>query len=228
MTFINSALFDPGWRERRGLDYRDLELPESGERLTRERFEALHAAPEPRLVLIHTNPDEVVDAIIAAPLVAIASDGVKNHPRGAGTHARVLARYVRDQKAITLNDAIRKMSLMPAQRLEKATPDAKRIGRLQQGAQADIVVFDLRLSKTAQPTALPPTPVWVCDISSWRAPSWSMTVASSKVSRRAERSCTTSIPDSKVADVGSLRAYGAELLSPPERPASGNAQTPVG
>jgi N-acyl-D-aspartate/D-glutamate deacylase len=142
MTFINSALFNPGWRERRGLDYRDLELPESGERLTRERFEALHAAPEPRLVLIHTNPDEVVDAVIADPLVAIASDGLKDHPRGAGTHARVLARYVRDQKTIALSEAIRKMSLMPAQRLEKATPEAKRLGRLQQGAQADIVVFD--------------------------------------------------------------------------------------
>ena len=93
-------------------------------------------------MLIHTNPDEVVDAIVADPLVVIASDGLKNHPRGAGTHARVLARYVRDQKRITLNDAIRKMSLMPAQRLEKATAEAKRLGRLQQGAQADIVVFD--------------------------------------------------------------------------------------
>lgn len=142
MTLINSALFNPGWRERRGLDYRDLELPESGERLTRERFEALHNAPEPRLILIHTNPDEVVDAVMIDPLVTVASDGLKDHPRGAGTHARVLARYVRDQKTITLNDAIRKMSLMPAQRLEKATPEAKRLGRLQPGAQADIVVFD--------------------------------------------------------------------------------------
>jgi N-acyl-D-aspartate/D-glutamate deacylase len=142
MTFINSAYFDPGWRERKGLDYGDLELPESGERLTRERFEVLHAAPDPRVVLIHTNPDELVDAVMAAPLVAVASDGLKDHPRGTGTHARVLARYVRDQKTITLNDAIRKMSLMPAQRLEKVTPDAKRVGRLQQGAQADIVVFD--------------------------------------------------------------------------------------
>ena len=142
MTLINSALFNPGWRDQRGLDYRDLELPESGERLTRERFEALHAAPEPRLVLIHTNLDEVVDAVIANPLVVIASDGLKDHPRGAGTHARVLARYVRDQKTITLSEAIRKMSLMPAQRLEKATSEANRLGRLQQGAQADIVVFD--------------------------------------------------------------------------------------
>jgi N-acyl-D-aspartate/D-glutamate deacylase len=142
MTFINSALFNPGWRERRGLEFSDLELPDSGERLTRERFEALHAAPEPRLVLIHTNPDDVVDAIIAAPTVAVASDGLKDHPRGAGTHARVLARYVRDQKTLSLSDAIRKMALLPAQRLEKSTSEARRLGRLQEGAQADVVVFD--------------------------------------------------------------------------------------
>ncbi len=150
MTLINSALFNPGWREQRGLDYSDLELPESGERLTRERFEVLHAAPEPRLILIHTNPDEVVDAVMAAPLVAVASDGLMSHPRGVGTHARVLARYVRDQKTITLNDAIRKMSLMPAQRLEKLTPDARRLGRLQEGARADIVIFN---SQTIQDRA---------------------------------------------------------------------------
>jgi N-acyl-D-aspartate/D-glutamate deacylase len=54
----------------------------------------------------------------------------------------VLARYVREQKTISLNEAIRKMSLMPAQRLETVDTDAKRIGRLRQGAQADIVVFD--------------------------------------------------------------------------------------
>ena len=57
-------------------------------------------------------------------------------------HARILARYVRDQKTITLADAVRKMSLLPAQRLETVLPDAKRLGRLQEGAQADIVVFD--------------------------------------------------------------------------------------
>jgi N-acyl-D-aspartate/D-glutamate deacylase len=142
MTSINSALFNPGWREREGFDYGDLELPDTGERLTRERFEILHAAPEPRAILVHLMSDEVVDAVIADPLVTVASDGAREHPRGAGTHAKLLARYVRDQKTITLSDAIRKMSLMPAQRLEKATPDAKRLGRLQEGAQADIVVFD--------------------------------------------------------------------------------------
>src|SRR5262245_34011619 len=64
MTVINSALFNPGWRERRGLDYGDLELPETGERLTREKFDTLHAASEPHLILIHTNLDELVDAVM--------------------------------------------------------------------------------------------------------------------------------------------------------------------
>jgi N-acyl-D-aspartate/D-glutamate deacylase len=142
MTAINSAYFNPGWREKRLLDYWDLELPETGERLTREKFEALHASPKWQPILIHVNPDAVVDAVVAAPLVMIASDGVAQHPRGAGTFSRVLARYVRDRKALTLAEAIRKMSLMPAQRLEALTPEAKRLGRLQQGARADIVVFD--------------------------------------------------------------------------------------
>ncbi|HSL72809.1 MAG TPA: amidohydrolase family protein, partial [Longimicrobiales bacterium] len=101
MTVINSAFFSPGWRERRGLDYGDLELPESGERLTEARFEALHGSAQPRRVLIHMNPDAVVDAILADSLVVIASDGLTAHPRGAGTHARVLARYVRGQGTMT-------------------------------------------------------------------------------------------------------------------------------
>jgi N-acyl-D-aspartate/D-glutamate deacylase len=142
MTLINSAYFNPGWREKRGLDYGDIELPESGERLTKETFDELHSATEGRFVLIHVNPDSVVGAVMAAPSVIVASDGVLLHPRGAGTRARVLSRYVRDQRSLGLADAIRKMSLMPAQRLERLTPEAKRLGRIQEGARADVVIFD--------------------------------------------------------------------------------------
>jgi N-acyl-D-aspartate/D-glutamate deacylase len=142
-TFINSAFFNPGWRERRGLDFEDLELPASGQRLSQAQFDTLHAASNPQVVLIHNVPDDVVDTVISHPLVMIASDGMQEHPRGAGTFARILSRYVREQKRLSLLDAVKKMSLMPAQRLETATRDAHRKGRIQEGADADIVLFNL-------------------------------------------------------------------------------------
>ncbi len=142
MTAINSALFNPGWREKLGVDYDALMLPDSGERLTKERFEKLHAAPEPLPVIVFGNTQEMVDKVITEPLVMIASDGEDGHPRNAGTYTKILARYVRERGSLTLMDALRKMSLMPAQRLEKASPEARRLGRMQEGADADVIVFD--------------------------------------------------------------------------------------
>jgi N-acyl-D-aspartate/D-glutamate deacylase len=142
MTSINSALFNPGWREKAGIDYDALQMPDTGERLTKERFDELHASTNPQAILIFVNTQEVVDALIPSPLVMIASDGEKGHPRNAGTFSRILAYYVREKGSVTLMDAIRKMSLMPAQRLEKSTPAARLKGRLQEGADADVVVFD--------------------------------------------------------------------------------------
>jgi N-acyl-D-aspartate/D-glutamate deacylase len=142
MTAINSALFNPGWREKLGITYSDLVLPDTGEHLTSERFDKLHNSSTTRSVLIFANTQEVVDKVIPHPLVMIASDGAEGHPRNAGTYSRVLAQYVRGQGTITLMDAIRKMSLMPAQMLERSTPAARQKGRLQEGADADIVAFD--------------------------------------------------------------------------------------
>jgi hypothetical protein len=142
MTYINSAAFNPGWRQSQGLEYGDLALPDTGERLTAERFEALHASPKPQLVLMYLNSDATVDAIMPNPLVIVASDGGPGHPRNAGTYSKVLSRYVRQLGSISLMDALRKMTLMPAQRMEKSTPDARFKGRLQDAADADVVVFD--------------------------------------------------------------------------------------
>ena len=143
MTFINSAIFNPGWQEKQGgIGYGDLVVPETGEHLTRERFEELHSSSAPRTVLIFSNSQPVIDKVIPHPLVMIASDGLPGHPRNAGTYSRVLAQYVREKGTITLMDALRKMSLMPAQMLERSTAAASRKGRLQEGADADIVVFD--------------------------------------------------------------------------------------
>jgi N-acyl-D-aspartate/D-glutamate deacylase len=143
MTYINSALFNPGWRERLGIDYSALRLPESGEVLTKARFDELHASSQPQRVLEFINSDEMVDAVIRDPLVMVASDGEHEHPRNAGTYSKVLARFVRQQQTLTLMDAIRKMSYMPALRLEKATPAGRFKGRLQVGADADVIAFDL-------------------------------------------------------------------------------------
>jgi dihydroorotase len=76
-----------------------------------------------------------------------ASDGFDirpgaGHPRSASTNSRVLGRYVREQKALSLMQALRKMTLMPAQRIQARVPQMRRKGRLSPGADADLVVFD--------------------------------------------------------------------------------------
>lgn len=142
MTSINSALFNPGWREKLGIGYDALVLPNTGEHLTKERFEELHNSSSPQSVLIFQNTQELVDKVIPHPLVMIASDGAPGHPRNAGTYSRVLRQYVREKGTLTLMEALRKMALMPAEMMERSTPAARRKGRLQVGADADIVVFD--------------------------------------------------------------------------------------
>src|ERR1700722_6395772 len=142
MTAVNSALFNPGWREKLGIDYGQLVLPDTGEHLTKLRFDELHNSSTTQWVLIFANTQEIVDKVIPHPLVMIASDGAEGHPRNAGTYSRVLAQYVREKAAITLMEALRKMSLMPGQMLGRSTPATHQKGRLQEGGDADIVVFD--------------------------------------------------------------------------------------
>ena len=117
-------------------------LPDTGEHLTKERFDELHNSSTTHWVLIFANTQEVVDKVIPHALVMIASDGAEGHPRNAGTYSRVLAQYVREKGTLTLMNALRKMTLMPAEMLECSTPAARQKGRLQEGADADIVVFD--------------------------------------------------------------------------------------
>jgi N-acyl-D-aspartate/D-glutamate deacylase len=79
--------------------------------------------------------------------VIIASDGMAmydggEHPRGAGSHARVLGRYVREHGVLSLSQAIAKMANLPAQRLEGFVPAMEKKGRIRVGADADLTVFD--------------------------------------------------------------------------------------
>ena len=90
--------------------------------------------------------EEWIDAGIARKSTMIASDGMPYapgaHPRSAGTFSRVLGRYVRERGTLELMDAIRKMTLMPAERVLTISPAMRAKGRLQVGADADITVFD--------------------------------------------------------------------------------------
>jgi N-acyl-D-aspartate/D-glutamate deacylase len=158
MTTINSALFNPGWQEKLGISYNDLVLPDTGEHLTKERFEELHNSSKTQGVLIFANTQEVVDKVIPHPLVMIASDGAEGHPRNAGTFSRVLAQYVREKGSLTLMDALRKMTLMPADRLRRSTPAGRQKGRLKEGADADIVIFDAKIIRDRATFAKPMAP----------------------------------------------------------------------
>jgi N-acyl-D-aspartate/D-glutamate deacylase len=145
MTRIESALFDEGFQQRLGVEHKDLMWPETGERLTPESFARYRK--QGGGVIIFSNTDEMVRVAVTSPLTMIASDGIayqngKGHPRAAGTYSRILAQYVRKEKALSLMDAINKMSLAPARRLERRAPAMKNKGRIKAGADADIVVFD--------------------------------------------------------------------------------------
>ena len=140
MTDISSAIFSEGWQQRNGgITFKDLQWAQTGERLNEESFARYRK--QGGMVAIHSIPEEIVRAAVADPEVMIASDGIlengKGHPRAAGTYARVLGRYVREQHLLSLRDAIAKMSLMPANLLGLSHK-----GRLQPGADADITVFD--------------------------------------------------------------------------------------
>ena len=143
-TRLESAMFEPGWQEKLGASFSDILWVATGERLTEESFARYRK--QGGQIVIFTNTEEMVRAAIANPLVMIASDGhIVNgagHPRGAGTYARVLAKYVREEKVLSLMEAIRKSSLMPAQRLESMSSQMRQKGRIKVGADADISVFD--------------------------------------------------------------------------------------
>lgn len=95
-------------------------------------------------MVFHGMCEEDVKAIMQYPFNMFASDGgirvvgeAAPHPRSYGTNARVLGKYVREQKVISLEEAIRRMTSLPAQKFQ-----LKNIGLLTEGYNADIVLFD--------------------------------------------------------------------------------------
>ena len=143
MSKIEAADNDD-WRSWPDRKFARLEWALTGERLSRASFGRYRAIGG--YIVDYNNTEAVVTAAVADSLTMIASDGILHggmgHPRVAGTFARVLGRYVREQRALTLMDALRKITIDPARRMEHRATAMARKGRLQVDADADVVVFD--------------------------------------------------------------------------------------
>jgi cytosine/adenosine deaminase-related metal-dependent hydrolase len=160
MTEIQSAILD-AYENSSDERLATLEWPKTGERLNRKTFRRYRASGGP--VIIHSNTEDIVAAAINNPLTMIASDSYwengTGHPRTTGTYAKVLGRYARDAGSLTLMEAIRKMTLMPAQRLEVRVHAMRAKGRLRVGGDADVTVFNaarVRDRSTYREPTLPP------------------------------------------------------------------------
>jgi dihydroorotase len=147
-TWLQSALFDEGWQERfGGAEYSDIYVADTQERLTEERFFELRAQPGLLSVQTEFIPEEEMIMGLKSPLGIVSSDGGglvdgRGHPRSTGTFARFLGRFVRELEIVDWMEGIKKITLLPAQRLEHSIPAMARKGRLQVGMDADVTVFD--------------------------------------------------------------------------------------
>ncbi len=143
-TRIGTTVFEPGCLDLWGKDYGDILLtqpPYEGVRCTKEIFDDARANyPDMLAVAFAMDEGEIRKAIVNR-YGMVASDGIlangKGHPRAGGTFPRVLGKYVRQEGALPLIDALRKITLEPAKRLE-----LDRKGRIVVGADADVTVFD--------------------------------------------------------------------------------------
>ena len=168
-TSIGAAMFrGDNWQARMG-DIKKSDFTVDGTPLSDDEFDRLQAeAPGTSIVVHFIHPEErpedakLLSQSVLFPGGAIASDGgdwalngemvaadawplpaeAESHPRSAGTFSKFLRVYVRETQSIGLSDAIAKMSLIPAQILEDSVPQMRGKGRLQEGADADIIVFD--------------------------------------------------------------------------------------
>lgn len=172
-TVVSAGFFsDPDFTRRTGGDYSAVELIRNHHRFTgREDIERARKAAPSDLVMWHFLDVEVneehrrlLDLSVTFPGGSIASDAMpwieedgsiyegldwplpdhlSAHPRSSGTFTRFLSSYVRDRETMSLMEGIAKCTILPARVIEGCAPQMRRKARLQEGCDADIVVFDL-------------------------------------------------------------------------------------
>ncbi|MEH6610943.1 MAG: amidohydrolase family protein [Halioglobus sp.] len=147
-ALISSAVFSRDWQTIFDISYSDVEWPATGERFTQQSWNRRRKEEPDGQVVHHYVKERWTQTAITDSSVIIVSDLMPmqslttNVAPHNGAFTKVIGQYVRDEKLLTLPQAIRRMTLMPAQRLEDVAPGFKRKGRIQVGMDADITVFD--------------------------------------------------------------------------------------
>lgn len=147
-TKIGETTFDDGWLERYNTTYDKIEIASGehkGKRCDKKLFDEIRAKNPETIVIAHLMNEEEIKIAYKHPNVFVASDGFmynfNGHPRAAGTFPRVLSNFVKENKILSLNEAIAKMTFLPAEKF------GIKKGSLIKGSDADIVIWDFNKIK---------------------------------------------------------------------------------
>jgi N-acyl-D-aspartate/D-glutamate deacylase len=149
-TSISADIFrNRDWQGMFDITYEDVQWVATGEWLTEETWNKYASEQPGGTVNHHYVKEDWVETALKWPRMMVATDAlpavdlrVKTNPNVAGTFSRVLGHYVRDTGLLTLSDALARMSLYQAQWLSQSSSSFDKKGRIQLGADADIVIFD--------------------------------------------------------------------------------------
>ena len=137
------------WRAIFDIDYEDVQWVPTGEWLDEKRFLQYQREFPTSSINHHYVKEEWLVEALKWPGMMVSTDAlpafdleVKTNPNIAGTYAHFLGRYVRDLEVMPLMDGLRRITLLPAQWLSQASSVFETKGRIQVGADADLVIFD--------------------------------------------------------------------------------------
>ena len=137
------------WRAIFDIDYEDVQWVPTGEWLDEKRFLQYQREFPTSSINHHYVKEEWLVEALKWPGMMVSTDAlpafdleVKTNPNIAGTYAHFLGRYVRDLEVMPLMDGLRRITLLPAQWLSQASSAFETKGRIQVGADADLVIFD--------------------------------------------------------------------------------------
>lgn len=150
-TSISADAFGRDWQKIFNITYADVQWGETGKYFdSLDEFKRMRQDQPAGAIIHHYMNEAWIKQELKYPGIIIATDAMPSYtpnkkvvPNGIGSYTKVLTKYVRDTKWLGLLEAVALSTINPAKRLEKAAPIFKKKGRIQKGADADILIFDL-------------------------------------------------------------------------------------